>query len=178
MTTDADLDPADSAPEIEADDRFPTGEWVGFFLQPSIGPNRFWMDLLLTFRKGVMTGEGRDKIGGFTLRGRYDLADGKCWWSKRYAGRHDVAYQGYNEGKGIWGNWDLTIPPDHWRGGFQIWPKGMADPTGSHRAESADVPELEPTLPPLFAEPVLEPAGVGEPETVGAGEGVDAEAPA
>src|SRR4051812_27127475 len=27
---------------------------------------------------------GRDVIGEFLIRGRYDVADGKCWWTKRY----------------------------------------------------------------------------------------------
>jgi hypothetical protein len=33
---------------------------------------------------------------------------------------------GYNEGTGIWGVWE--VPPTA-RGGFHIWPAGMADPT-------------------------------------------------
>ena len=78
-------------------------------------PGRHQMELHLTFRQGVMTGEGRDRIGDFLIRGKYNLDDGKCHWTKRYIGKHDVAYQGYNEGKGIWGLWD--IPPS-WRGGL------------------------------------------------------------
>ena len=43
---------------VESDDRFPSGPWKGFFLQPIL-PGRHWMELILTFREGVMTGEGR-----------------------------------------------------------------------------------------------------------------------
>ena len=64
-------------------------------------------------------------------------------FTKRYLGKHDVFYQGFNEGKGIWGVWE--IPPEFnagivSRGGFHIWPEGMPDPTTPHLHEEADVP--------------------------------------
>ncbi len=127
----------------ETDDRFPSGPWEGFFLQPMLSKDRFWMELILTFRGGVMTGEGRDWVGNFVIRGRYNVEDGKCWWTKRYLGKHDVFYNGYNEGKGIWGLWELTSPP--WRGGFHIWPLGMGDPTQQHTSTAAEIPaDAEP----------------------------------
>jgi hypothetical protein len=135
--------------EFETDPRFPSGPWVGFFLQREF-PGRHLMELRLSFRCGVLTGEGRDWVGSFTLRGRYDLHDGKCHWTKRYLGRHDVFYQGYNEGKGIWGTWELprqALLEMTTRGGFHIWPEGMEDPTGSDLAEEADLPAwVEDTL--------------------------------
>src|SRR5689334_13756874 len=82
---------ADSAGELETDSRFPSGPWTGFFLQRLI-PGRHLMELGLTFRQGTMTGEGRDWVGEFVIRGRYDLADGRCHWTKRYVGKHDVFY--------------------------------------------------------------------------------------
>ena len=127
----------DAEPPVEQDDRFPSGPWKGFFLQPVL-PGRHWMDLHLTFRAGVLSGEGRDWVGEFLIRGRYDVGDGKCWWTKKYIRKHDVAYLGYNEGKGIWGTWD--IPKDGLRGGFHIWPVAMGDPTGSHLKEEAEIP--------------------------------------
>jgi hypothetical protein len=89
-----------------------------------------------------MTGEGRDWVGNFIVRGRYDLADGKCYWTKRYIGKHDVFYQGFNEGKGIWGTWEIPGSPSDpgMRGGFHIWPEGMTDPTGSHLSAEAELP--------------------------------------
>jgi hypothetical protein len=138
---------------LETDPRFPSGPWTGFFLQAAI-PGRHKMELRLTFRGGTMTGEGRDWVGMFVIRGQYTVADGKAHWTKRYLGKHDVYYEGYNEGKGIWGLWE--IPPEqnlgqHWRGGFHIWPEAMPDPTQPHLAEEADLPihvdevvELEP----------------------------------
>lgn len=145
----------DSEPPVEPDERFPSGPWEGFFLQPSVRKGRSWMELILTFRAGVMSGEGRDWVGNFLIRGRYEVVSGKCWWSKRYVGKHDVAYQGYNEGKGIWGLWEMK---DYgWRGGFLIWPVGMGDPTKAKLAAAADVPNEETVEAP--AEPV--PVGAG-----------------
>jgi hypothetical protein len=142
------------ATELESDPRFPSGPWTGFFLQPLV-PGRHLMELRLTFQHGGLTGEGRDWVGPFVIRGRYSLEDGKCHWNKRYVGKHDVFYQGYNEGRGIWGTWEI---PDseissHQRGGFHIWPEGMADPTGSHLTEEAD--------PPVVVEEVQELVPVG-----------------
>jgi hypothetical protein len=121
--------------DLETDPRFPSGRWTGFFVQPLI-PGRHLMELHLSFNNGVVTGQGRDWVGKFLLSGRYTTDDGTCHWTKRYIGKHDVYYKGYNEGKGIWGTWD--IPPDL-RGGFHIWPEGMDDPTQSHLTEKADL---------------------------------------
>jgi hypothetical protein len=123
-------------PTFEQDGRFPSGLWTGFFLQrPSTA--RHWMELRLTFRGGALRGDGHDQVGAFTLDGHYDLTDGRCWWTKRYVGQHEVSYAGHNEGKGIWGVWE--IPP--WdRGGFHIWPADMADPTQETRTTEEQAP--------------------------------------
>ncbi len=117
--------PKPDDPGLEADSRFPSGEWTGFFLQPVL-PGKHKMELHLSFREGKMTGDGRDWVGTFSIKGRYQVEDGRCWWSKSYVGKHSVAYTGYNEGKGIWGTWEMYDP---WRGGFRIWPIAMGDPT-------------------------------------------------
>jgi hypothetical protein len=136
--------PTDPSNELETDPRFPSGPWTGFFLQAQgPRPGKHMMELRLQFRGGTLTGEGRDLVGKFILRGRYDTIDGKCHWTKRYLGQHDIFYQGYNEGKGIWGTWE--IPPEQnygflFRGGFHIWPEGMPDPTSPQLSEEADLP--------------------------------------
>ncbi len=142
---------------IETDPRFPSGPWVGFFLQPGL-PGRHTMELQLSFAAGAMKGEGRDWVGKFVIRGRYDLSDGKCYWTKRYLGKHDVFYNGFNEGKGIWGVWEIPSPHDaSMRGGFHIWPEGMADPTQQTLAEEADLPiAAEETVD--LRDPVAAPA--------------------
>lgn len=122
--------------DLEADPRFPSGPWTGYFLQ-ELHPGRNKMDLHLTFRQGQMSGDGRDMVGDFIITGRYQTSDGQCWWHKRYLGKHDVIYKGYNEGKGIWGVWE--IPPQQ-RGGFHIWPEAMGDPTQQRLSAEADLP--------------------------------------
>jgi hypothetical protein len=107
------------------------------------------MELNLRFAKGVLEGEGRDWVGAFTFRGRYHLTDGTCHWTKHYLGKHDVFYRGFNEGKGIWGIWELTATSSSlsFRGGFHIWPEGLPDPSGSYLSEEADLPvEMETTV--------------------------------
>jgi len=120
----------------ELDGRFPSGPWTGFYLE-RCHPGRQWMELRLAFANGRIRGEGRDRIGAFTFSGSYHLRDGTCHWIKQYIGRHAVVYRGYNEGKGIWGVWD--IPPSM-RGGFHIWPVGMSDPTLQAQTEQVDEP--------------------------------------
>ncbi len=130
--------------ELETDPRFPSGRWTGFFVQTQDPhPGRHMMELDLKFAAGVLTGTGRDFVGRFLIRGRYDTADGKCRWSKRYLGKHDVFYQGYNEGKGIWGIWEIPAAQNYgfyFRGGFHIWPEGMPDPSFPQLSEEADLP--------------------------------------
>jgi hypothetical protein len=148
---------------VETDPRFPSGRWLGFFLDARV-PGRHEMELDLTFHDEVLTGEGRDVVGEFTFRGRYELEEGKCRWTKQYVGRHSVEYRGFNEGKGIWGTWELRFQGWRATGGFHIWPEGMADPTGGQLDEEADPPlawddaddeslfgELEPAAAPQTA---------------------------
>src|SRR5262249_3489424 len=99
----------------------------------------------LTFRQGAITGEGRDWVGAFVIRGRYDLADGRCHWTKKYLKKHDVFYQGFNEGKGIWGTWEIAASPAYptQRGGFHIWAEGMPAPSQPQLTEEADLPLTE-----------------------------------
>jgi hypothetical protein len=151
------MKPADRA-SLETDPRFPSGPWRGFFLQPAI-PGRHQMELHLTFAGGSLKGEGRDWVGKFVVRGKYDLSDGRCHWTKRYLGKHDVFYQGFNEGKGIWGVWEIAAPGgiSFDRGGFHIWPVGMADPTHPSLTEEAE-PPVEVEEKRSAPEPVAAPS--------------------
>jgi hypothetical protein len=138
--------------DLETDPRFPSGPWKGFFLDARV-PGRHRMELHLRFVQGELLGDGRDLIGNFLVRGRYFIADGKCHWTKRYLARHDVFYQGFNEGKGIWGVWELDPAQNYGlsaRGGFHIWPEGMPEPSDEHLTEKA--------RPPIHVE---EPAEIG-----------------
>ena len=66
----------------ETDDRFPTGEWMGCYLQPD-SRRRHGMDLFLQFSGERISGGGADSVGEFTIRGAYDTKTGKCSWSKQ-----------------------------------------------------------------------------------------------
>ena len=114
-----------------SDELFSSGPWTGFYnYQPG---DRHRMDLHLTFANGSMSGEGKDDVGRFLIKGRYDAATRECHWTKSYVGAHDVFYRGFREGKGIWGTWEITI---RHHGGFHIWPHQAGDEAA--RAESAE----------------------------------------
>src|SRR5947208_948409 len=148
-----------SEQSLETDPRFPSGPWTGYFLQPAV-PGRHLMELHLAFQHGQMTGDGRDYVGDFIVRGAYSLGDGTCYWTKRYVGKHDVFYHGYNEGKGIWGVWEIPATQEYaaLRGGFHIWPEGMSEATLPSLSEEAEIPV--PAAEPVESEePVAEPVG-------------------
>lgn len=146
---------------IETDPRFPSGPWVGYYTQAGAARSRGSMDMLLTFRAGQLTGCGRDPVGNFIFRGRYDLLEGGCRWVKSYLGKHDVHYEGRSQGKGIVGRWTIESLYGSCAGGFAIWPEGEEDPTLQRLAEQLDLPlanELNPLLEPVPAETLV---GVG-----------------
>jgi hypothetical protein len=127
--------------DFETDPRFPSGPWTGFFLQKAI-PGKHLMELRLLFRAGNITGEGRDWVGAFIVKGRYSVGDGRVHWQKRYLAKHDVYYKGFGEDKGIWGTWEIpTVAAPLLRsGGFHIWPEGLPDPTLRTLHAEADLP--------------------------------------
>jgi hypothetical protein len=126
---------------LETDFRFPSGEWHGFYLQPSFGKGRFRMNLCMTFKDGALNGEGQDSVWQFLLKGRYNLKTGEVTFHKEYLGMHSVFYRGFAEGKGIWGTWEISSPRSGFtdKGGFHIWPHGMADGTGEELTEEVKV---------------------------------------
>lgn len=149
------MTPRPETPTPSEDARFPSGPWTGFFLHPTM-PGRHTMELILTFADGTISGEGRDWVGAFLMRGKYQVEDGRCWWTKTYIGRHDVSYRGYNEGKGIWGMWEIEAP---WRGGFHIWPEGMADPTKPRMSVEEELPAFVDSYEDAEAEAVTVTVG-------------------
>ena len=102
--------------------QFPSGPWVGFYTYRPGDKHR--MDLQLSFANGIVAGTGNDDIGLFIISGRYDAANGECYWTKTYPGSHDVFYRGFREGKGIWGTWEIG---ELSRGGFHIWPRSASE---------------------------------------------------
>ncbi len=118
------------------DELFPSGEWTGFYHYSPADKHR--MDLNLEFSNQLMTGEGCDGIGTFLVKGRYDLATKECHFTKSYVGAHSVFYQGFREGKGIWGRWEIEIFA---HGGFHIWPRRMGSADESVQAEAIEAHE-------------------------------------
>jgi hypothetical protein len=112
-------------PGVETDPRFPSGPWLGFWLQRRLGKQK--MSLSLTFIDGRVTGSGSDVIGRFDFSGSYDLKSGRVVLTKQYAGAHRVDYQGANQDDGmwLWGIWRLPLD----RGGWHLWPEAEDDPT-------------------------------------------------
>jgi hypothetical protein len=110
----------------ETDSRFPSGPWTGFFQQSWL-PGRHTTDADLSFEGGRLWGSGRDWVGPYTVEGHYDTADGRCRWTKHYLGKHSVTYSGCNEGKGIWGVWEIRAFFGLYidRGLFHLWPRGQ-----------------------------------------------------
>jgi hypothetical protein len=116
----------DTVEQNETDDRFPTGEWRGFYVQPD-SRQRHRMELWLRFAQEAITGTGDDPVGEFTIRGTYDRHSGECWWTKQYLGQHGVKYKGHARRRGIIGQWSVPGQPEAWSGPFFIWPRALGD---------------------------------------------------
>jgi hypothetical protein len=130
--------------EVETDPRFPSGKWIGFWVQRII-LGRQYMSLQLTFAKNQVSGEGSDRVGDFIISGEYDLRDGRCVMHKRYIDAHDVLYEGRNEDDGMW-LWGLWTIRSLDRGGFHLWPEGENDPTGRDLKAEKELPRELPRV--------------------------------
>lgn len=125
---------------LETDERFPSGPWVGFWLQKPLTGRQWMRDLWLEFVDGKIAGGGRDWVGPFHCRGSYDLKSGGVTIYKDYVDAHTVEYRGQNQNDGqwLWGVWHL--PSIGERGGFHLWPKGAKDPTQHELKAEAEPP--------------------------------------
>jgi hypothetical protein len=131
------MDDRAKEPAVETDARFPSGSWVGHWVQRGWGKQR--TSVALKFCDGRITGEGSDILGKFVFTGHYDLKTGRCEWTKQYVGAHTVRYEGVSEGRELWlwGLWHVK----NLRGGFHLWPEGEADPTEKRTGATTEVPE-------------------------------------
>lgn len=133
---------------METDNRLPTGEWNGFYLENN-RPQRGWMHLYMKFADGRIHGEGTDYVGPWTAKGTYDLDSGKCGWVKEYVGKHDVKYVGQVSETGIVGTWQIMST-----GEFHIWPRGMSE--FNERYLRQDLEQPTPSAPSVPTEFMLE----------------------
>ena len=92
-------------------DRGYSGRWVGYFLQRPL-PGRSYMELGLTFRNGQMTGEVRDWVGEFVIRAPTPRRWGRHWTQALHRPARRF-HNGYNEGKGIWGVWEIVATDEY-----------------------------------------------------------------
>ena len=124
---------------------FPSGPWVGFYTYASTPSRRYLMDLQLRFRNRKIEGDGADDLDHFVIDGTYDEKSLECHWQKIYPTIPPVTYQGYREGKGIWGRWTLPTV----KGGFHIWPLSEGPPPDLRRLVE-EVPVELVKRPPLI----------------------------
>ena len=118
-----------------SEELFPSGPWTGFYTY--VPQDKHRMDLHLTFANGTMAGAGNDDVGSFVIKGRYDANNLECHWTKAYLGKHEVYYEGYREGKGIWGRWEINAFA---HGGFHIWPQAQEQATTETHATEEPIP--------------------------------------
>lgn len=85
------------------------------------------MELQLVFKDGILSGDGTDDIGPFSIQGTYNAATGSARWIKSYTGSHEVHYQGILGGTGLQGIWK-TLPAG--QGTFRLWPRQLGN--GEH----------------------------------------------
>lgn len=131
------------ASDAETDDRFPSGDWTGFYCQPDTR-QRYAMNLSLHFSDGKIAGEGDDVVGEFSVAGHYRLAEGDCAWTKQYAGQHAVEYEGAFRQGGIVGTWRIDGQPEDWCGPFFIWPAEKGDLRSSFESAYLDYELAKP----------------------------------
>jgi hypothetical protein len=124
---------------MESDNRLPTGEWNGFYLERG-NSKRGWMHLYMSFTDGKIKGEGTDYVGPWVANGEYDLETGACAWVKQYLQKHQVHYTGQLGENGIMGHWNIG----HVVGEFHIWPRGMSNLNELYLAD--DLQEPAPTI--------------------------------
>jgi hypothetical protein len=98
-----------------------TGSWRGYYVYPMDGARDEEMRLTLNITKlGVVTGEGKDQHGTFTVTvGKFQFDRGLLSFNKSYS-THSLPYCGMITSNGIAGTWGDR----HWGGTFMIWRDG------------------------------------------------------
>ena len=127
---------------VESDQRLPSGEWSGFYLE-NHQPRRGWMHLYINFFEGKVAGEGTDYVGPWVIQGDYDLQQGVCQWTKQYLHKHRVEYQGKITDQGIQGVWKIR----NWTTGpFHIWPRSRSEFMSMYMKDELDSQYPTPSI--------------------------------
>lgn len=107
-------------------ERFPSGEWTGFFTFSGIeGINV--MNLQLGFRERRVAGTGWNEDGRLVIVGSYSQPSREIIGTLRYRRSNKVSFRGFGDGArlgGCWGVWENENPSTV-GGGFHIWPVGI-----------------------------------------------------
>lgn len=112
---------------------YPSGSWVGHWDQNGLGRQKMF-DLQIKFSGNILSGEGWDCVGEFSLDGEIH-PDAKVQIVKKYKNRHSVVYLGQHDGEGmIYGAWAL----DGDNGTFALRPE-----SGFRKSEEP-IPEFRP----------------------------------
>lgn len=108
-----------------------SGPWVGFWIQ---GLDRGEMRLTLRFGETSINGDGIDKVGDFTVSGRYAGEDVE--FDKTHSS-HTIGYTGRWDGDMIAGRWRFRrrMRGIENEGEFEIWPE--SDDEAIERMEAA-----------------------------------------
>lgn len=108
---------------------YPSGSWVGFWQQTGWG-RQAMAEFRLRFDGAAVSGGGRDVVGVFTVKGRFDPANGTVAMRKTYVGAHVVEYVGGPDGEGcILGTWRIEHDGLKSSGPFLMKPN-LPRPTG------------------------------------------------
>src|SRR5262249_27928277 len=95
----------------------PSGLWEGHFRQHFVNSPQV---MTLEFADGMIRGDGKDRLGKFTIEGEYRVEQGvtRVGWIKTYEGAHSVLYLGTFDGTRIAGGWRIR----HEWGRFRLRP--------------------------------------------------------
>lgn len=109
---------------------YPSGTWIGYWHQSSVGRHPM-KEFELHFRSdGTVTGHGVDMVGRFTFDGEWDRTTGRVQMTKQYLGQHQVHYDGNPDGEGsITGTWTIEYFGFRDEGPFGLSPH-LPKPTG------------------------------------------------
>ena len=118
----------------ETDKNYPSVEWIGFMKVPGRRHGRLLMRLYLIFVDGQIFGWSFFNTdfcikNSHFIQGEYDKETGKVSMLGIDARSMPLLFEGYNEGKNLYGRWVLFTSCREISGGFIFWTYGSADPT-------------------------------------------------
>jgi len=87
--------------------------------------------------------EGRDWFGDFLIRGRYDVADGKCYWNQNASRKHTSTTRGSTKAKASGAWWEILSWQAPLRHAGSTLAKGMGGSSDDHLGSNWILPVAE-----------------------------------